>query len=66
MTPLARDEMAGPGAEGYQRMIEQSLAGRVGSTEEVAAAAAFLMGPGPGLCRHRPAYGRRRYRSAQC
>ena len=49
MTPLARDEMAGPGAEGYQRMIEQSPAGRVGSTEEVAAAAGFLMGPEAGF-----------------
>jgi NAD(P)-dependent dehydrogenase (short-subunit alcohol dehydrogenase family) len=45
MTPLARDELNGPGGEGYQRMIRASAAGRVGTPDEVGAAAAFLMGP---------------------
>jgi NAD(P)-dependent dehydrogenase (short-subunit alcohol dehydrogenase family) len=45
LTPLARDEMTGPGAEGYQRMIEQSAAGRVGTVDEIANAAALLLDP---------------------
>ena len=45
LTPLARDEVSGPGAEGYQTMIAQSAAGRVGTTDEVATAAAYLLGP---------------------
>ena len=45
MTPLARDEMNGPGGEGYRRIIRASAAGRVGTPDEVGAAAAFLMGP---------------------
>ena len=45
LTPLARDEMSGPGAEGYRRMIEISAAGRAGTADEVASAAAFLLGP---------------------
>jgi NAD(P)-dependent dehydrogenase (short-subunit alcohol dehydrogenase family) len=45
LTPLARDEMSGPGAEGYQRMIETSAAGRGGTADEVASVAAFLLGP---------------------
>lgn len=49
LTHLARDEMSGPGAAGYRRMIEVSPAGRVGTTEEVASAAAFLLGPGSSL-----------------
>jgi len=49
LTPLARDEMSGPGAENYRRMIETSAARRVGTTEEVASAAAFLMGPEAGF-----------------
>jgi NAD(P)-dependent dehydrogenase (short-subunit alcohol dehydrogenase family) len=36
--------MSGPGAPGYQAMIEQSAAGRAGTTDEIAAAAAFLLG----------------------
>jgi NAD(P)-dependent dehydrogenase (short-subunit alcohol dehydrogenase family) len=31
MTPLAVDELNGPGGEGYQRMIKASAAGRVGT-----------------------------------
>ncbi len=49
LTPLARDEMSGPGAENYQRMIATSAAGRVGTTDEIAAAAAFLLGPDAGF-----------------
>ena len=44
ITPLAQDEMSGPGAAGYRRMIETSAAGRVGTTDEVASVAAFLLG----------------------
>ena len=46
MTPLARDELTGPNAEGYQKMIDASVAKRVGTPDEVAEAAAFLMGAG--------------------
>jgi NAD(P)-dependent dehydrogenase (short-subunit alcohol dehydrogenase family) len=46
LTPLARDEMAVPGAAGYQAMIKQSAAGRVGTTDEVATAAAYLLNAG--------------------
>jgi NAD(P)-dependent dehydrogenase (short-subunit alcohol dehydrogenase family) len=44
-TPLAKDEMTGPNAAGYQRMIELCPAHRGGTPDEVGAAAAFLMGP---------------------
>ncbi len=44
MTPLAQQEMAGPVAAGYRAMIEQSPAGRVGTTDKVASAATFLPG----------------------
>lgn len=43
-TPLAKDEMTGPNAAGYQRMIELCAVGRGGTPDEVGAAAAFLMG----------------------
>ncbi|MEV6592107.1 SDR family oxidoreductase [Streptomyces acidicola] len=43
-TPLAQDEMSGPGAEGYRNMIATSAAGRLGTPDEVADAAAFLLG----------------------
>src|SRR5918912_4081741 len=46
LTPLARDEMSGPGAASYQAMIKQSGAGRVGTTDEVATAAAYLLDAG--------------------
>jgi NAD(P)-dependent dehydrogenase (short-subunit alcohol dehydrogenase family) len=45
MTPLAMDELNGPAAASYQRMIETSTAGRVGTSDEVANAAAFLLSP---------------------
>jgi NAD(P)-dependent dehydrogenase (short-subunit alcohol dehydrogenase family) len=49
ITPLARDEMSGPGAENYRQMIEASATGRVGTPDEVAAVAAFLLGPETGF-----------------
>lgn len=49
ITPLARDEMTGPGAAGYQRMINNSPAKRVGTVDEVAASAAFLMSDDAGF-----------------
>jgi NAD(P)-dependent dehydrogenase (short-subunit alcohol dehydrogenase family) len=49
LTPLARDEMAGPGAGNFQRMIAASAAGRIGTVDEIASAAAFLLGPDAGF-----------------
>jgi len=45
LTPLAQQEMAGPGGPVYQSMIEISAAKRVGTTDEIATAAAYLLGP---------------------
>lgn len=45
ITPLAQDEMSGPGAENYHKMVKTSATGRVGTPDEVASAAAFLLGP---------------------
>lgn len=42
-TPLARDEMSGPHAAGYARMIEVSAAGRMGTPSDVAELAALLL-----------------------
>lgn len=47
MTPLAQDELNGPGGEGYRKMISTSAAGRVGTPDEIGAAAAFLLGIDP-------------------
>ncbi len=44
MTPLARDELAGPRGAGYRRMVELSPAGRAGTPDEVAGVAALLLG----------------------
>ena len=49
LTPLARQEMDSEGGPTYRKMIETSAAGRVGTTEEVASAAAFLLGPDAGF-----------------
>lgn len=46
LTPLAKEEMSGPGAAGYQAMITGSAAGRVGTTDEVGEAGAFLLDAG--------------------
>lgn len=44
MTPLAKDELAGPRGDGYRRMIEISPAGRAGTPDEVGVVGALLMG----------------------
>lgn len=49
VTPLAKDELAGPRGAGYRRMIEASPAGRAGTPDEVATVAALLMGPDGGF-----------------
>jgi len=49
MTPLAKDELSGPRAEGYRRMIEMSAAGRAGTPDEVGNVGALLMGPDGGF-----------------
>jgi len=45
ITPLAKDELAGPRGPGYRRMIELSAAGRAGTPDEVGTVGALLMGP---------------------
>ena len=45
ITPLAKDELAGPRGDGYRRMIERCPVGRAGTSDEVAHVAALLMGP---------------------
>jgi NAD(P)-dependent dehydrogenase (short-subunit alcohol dehydrogenase family) len=49
VTPLAKDELAGPRGPGYRRMIEVCAAGRAGTPDEVATVAALLMGPDGGF-----------------
>ena len=48
VTPLAYDEFAAAG-EGYQRMIDASAAERVGTSDEIAEAGAFLLGEHAGF-----------------
>ena len=48
VTPLAYDEFAAAG-EGYQRMIDAGAAQRVGTPDEIAEAAAFLLGEHAGF-----------------
>ena len=45
ITPLAKDELAGPRGEGYRRMIELCPVGRAATPDEVGAVGALLMGP---------------------
>jgi NAD(P)-dependent dehydrogenase (short-subunit alcohol dehydrogenase family) len=45
LIPLDQEEMASEGGPVYRSMIDTSAAGRVGTTDEIAAAAAFLLGP---------------------
>lgn len=45
ITPLAKDELAGPRGAGYRNMIERCPVGRAGTPDEVGAVAALLMGP---------------------
>lgn len=49
LTPLAQQEMGGEGGPGYRAMIDASAAGRVGTTGEIATAAAYLLGPDAGF-----------------
>jgi NAD(P)-dependent dehydrogenase (short-subunit alcohol dehydrogenase family) len=49
MTPLAKDELSGPRAEGYLRMIAMSPAGRAGTPDEVGTVGALLMGSDGGF-----------------
>jgi len=44
ITPLAKDELAGPRGDGYRRMIEVSAVGRAGTPDEVGSVGALLMG----------------------
>lgn len=48
VTPLAYDEFAAAG-EGYQKMIDASAAERIGTSDEIAEAAAFLLGEHAGF-----------------
>lgn len=48
-TPLAQYELASPVGPRYQAMIEASAARRMGTPDEVAAAAAYLLGPDAGF-----------------
>lgn len=49
ITPLAKDELAGPRGAGYRRMIDGCPAKRAGTPDEVANVAALLMGPDGGF-----------------
>lgn len=44
-TPLAKEELAGPRGPGYQRMLDLSPSGRIGTPDEVGSVGALLMGP---------------------
>ena len=48
VTPLAYDEFSASG-DGYQRMIDASAAERTGTSDEIAEAAAFLLGEHAGF-----------------
>jgi len=45
ITPLAKDELIGPRAEGYRRMVDHCPVGRAGTPDEVGSVGALLMGP---------------------
>jgi NAD(P)-dependent dehydrogenase (short-subunit alcohol dehydrogenase family) len=45
LTPLAQHEMSSPIGDAYRAMIKTSVAKRVGTADEVAAAAAYLLSP---------------------
>ncbi|PYC87341.1 short-chain dehydrogenase [Streptomyces tateyamensis] len=49
ITPLALDELSGPRGEWFERVRQVSAAGRFGTPDEVADAAAFLLGPQAGF-----------------
>lgn len=49
ITPLARDELSGPRAEGYQRMIQLCPVGRAATPDEVGTVGALLLGSDGGF-----------------
>jgi NAD(P)-dependent dehydrogenase (short-subunit alcohol dehydrogenase family) len=49
LTPLAQEEMASEGGPAYRSMIETSAAGRVGTADEIATAASYLLGTEAGF-----------------
>ena len=49
LTPLAQHELDSPIGDGYRAMIAASPAGRMAPPEEIAGAAAFLLGPDAGF-----------------
>ncbi len=49
ITPLAKDELAGPRGAGYRRMIELAPAKRAGTPDEVGTVGSLLMGPDGGF-----------------
>ena len=49
ITPLAKDELAGPRGAGYRRMIELAPVGRAATPDEVGNVGALLMGPDGGF-----------------
>jgi len=49
ITPLAREELSGPRAEGYQRMIQLCPVGRAATPDEVGTVGALLLGPDGGF-----------------
>ena len=44
-TPMGQEELASPLGDGMRSMIAASAAGRLGTPDDIAAAAAFLLGP---------------------
>jgi NAD(P)-dependent dehydrogenase (short-subunit alcohol dehydrogenase family) len=44
-TPMGRDELNSPLGDGIRVMVKASAAGRVGTPDDIAAVAAFLLGP---------------------
>jgi NAD(P)-dependent dehydrogenase (short-subunit alcohol dehydrogenase family) len=49
LTPLAQHELDSPVGDGYRRLIAASAAKRMGTPDEVASAAAYLLGPEAGF-----------------
>ncbi|MBS0455090.1 MAG: SDR family oxidoreductase [Proteobacteria bacterium] len=49
ITPLAKDELAGPRGAGYRAMIEGSPVGRAATPDEIASLAALILGPDGGF-----------------
>ena len=45
-TPMGQQELASPVGDGMRSMVAASAAGRLGTPDDIAAAAAFLLGPG--------------------